>query len=163
MFFGFDFSSSFCEMTQSWFLSKYLKMDLRFFGVLFKNWLEMWYSENLMFSSLLMSKASKNLAEISPLGIAAMFLSWERVLTSPTHFSILFKTENYKKCTKFGSKILSEVIDVYSSSEFSEGSVDFLSIIVVTWSKGLDLFGVNNSVVVKIHQSDERFVEVFIT
>jgi len=91
-FFGFDFSNSLVEITQSWFLSKYLKICLKFFGVLVKNWFEMWYSLKLMSPSLSISKAPKNCSVTSVLSRTLMFSSWASDSTSPIHFSMALRT-----------------------------------------------------------------------
>ena len=162
-FFGLDFSSSFFEMTQSWFLSKYLKICLRFLGVFFKNWLEIWYSLNLMVSSLSMSKVSKKWVVTSYLVSPLILESWASSSTSPTQPSMASRTEIIKKnYTLFGSDSLREVIDIDSSTEFSELSGDFFAFIISTWFEGIDFFDGDDSIMIVIHESDERSGEVFI-
>lgn len=100
---GLEFFNSFSEILQSWFLSKYLNICLKFFGVFFKNWFEMWYSDHLIYLSLSISKASNIFVAISALEVALMVSSCESESTSPTHFSTELRTNIRNMHTNFWS------------------------------------------------------------
>jgi len=62
----------------------------------------------------------------------------------------------------FWGDSLREIVDVNSSTEFSEFSGDFFALIFITWFEGIDFLDGDDSIMIVIHESDERSGEVLI-
>lgn len=71
-------------------------------------------------------------------------------------------TEIIEIVTLFWGDSLREVVEVDSSSEFFELSGDFFPLIISTWFEGVDFFDSDDSIMILIHESDERSGKVLV-